>query len=139
MPIQGAESIGNFSNFIRDENEKPSAKFNNSGTTRLPLLLPEEILASQPVVPTPAPPRSHGKVASGKKLKFLDLESKPPKDIKRGRVTISVLEENRSMLPPKSSQDSKALREYWLTGRRGLKSAIVVPRRKPSGGFVRRK
>ena len=139
MHVEGPESNGKFSKSIKDENQEPSAKSNSSGTTPLPLLLPEEILASQPVLPIPAPPPSRIKLASGKKHKFLDLETKPPKDIKCGRVTISVLQDNRSMLPPPSSQESKALRESWLAGRPGLKGAVSVPRRKPSGGFVRRK
>lgn len=107
--------------------------------TPLPLLLPEEILAAQPIVHTSTPPSSNNKVAISQKRRLLDLEPKPPKDIKRGNVTITVLQDNRSILPPKSSQRSKALRESWLTGRPGLKGKVCVPRQKPTGSFIRKK
>lgn len=105
----------------------------------LPLLLPEEILRAQPAVHAPRLPVSRSKVALRQKRKFLDTESKPRKDIKRDDVTICFLQDDRSILPPKSSQLSQTLRESWLMGRRGFKGESGVPRRKFSGGFVGRK
>lgn len=138
-PVGGSKSTGKFPSIISDEGWRPPANSRTSGKTPLPLLLPEEILAAQPVVRAPTPTLPNSKVAVSQKRKFLDLESKPPKDIKRGGVTIRVLQDNRSILPPKSSQVSQTLRESWLSGRRGFKGEIAVPRRKLGGGFVRRR
>ena len=138
MSVEGSESVGKTPKITEEESRKPATTSKLSGKRSLPLLLPEEILAAQPVIPAPKPPFSNSKVAIRQKRKFLDLESKPPKDIKRGDVTIRVLQDKRSVLPPKSSQFSKSLRESWLTGRRGFKGEIGVPRRKLGGGFVRR-
>ena len=141
-PVEGSKSRGRFPDATEDEDWRPSAKLRTSGKTPLPLLLPEEILAAQPVVHAPTstfPTFPNSKVDISQKRKFLDLKSKPPKDIKRGGVTIRVLQDNRSILPPKSSQASKTLRESWLSGRRGFKGEIGVPRRKLGGGFIRRR
>ena len=137
-PVGGSTSTGKFPSIISDEGWRPPANSRTSGKTPLPLLLPEEILAAQPVVRAPTSTLPNSKVAVSQKRKFLDLESKPPKDIRRGGVTIRVLQDNRSILPPRSSQVSKALRESWLSGRRGFKGEIAVPRRKLGGGFIRR-
>lgn len=118
--------------------QKTEGEAKSSAKASLPILLPEEILAAKPVVRPPTPPSSTDKTTIKKKQKFLDVESRPPKDIKRGNVRIRVLQEERSILPPKASQTSKALRESWLAGRQGLKGNIVVPRRKLGGGFVRK-
>ena len=139
MPVEGSESVGKTSKFINDEDRKPATMSKPSRKTPLPLLLPEEILAAQPVVHAPKSSFPNSKAGMSQKRKFLDLESKPPKDIKRGDVTICVLLDDRSILPRKSCQLSRDLREYWLTGRRGLKGEIAVPRRKLSAGFLRRK
>lgn len=120
--------LGDSSQSINGEGQIPQAKRKPSS---LPLLLPEEILAAEPVVHVPKSPFASSKFATSQKRKFLDLEPKPPKDIKRGNVNVRVLQDNQSILPPKSSQASKALIESWLTGR-GLQ------RRNPSGGFVRK-
>lgn len=124
---------------MKDVDGKSTGKAKPSGKMPLPLLLPEEILGAQPEVHAPRLPVSRSKVAIGQKRKFLDMESKPRKDIKRGDVTICFLQDNRSILPPKSSPLSQTLRECWLMGRRGFKGESGVPRRKVSGGFVRRK
>ena len=139
MLIEGSQSASEFPEVTKDEDGKPASKSQTSRKTPLPLLLPEEILAAQPVVRAPKLPFPKSKVAISQKRKFLELESKPPKDIKRGDVTIRVLQDNRSILPPKSSQLSKTLRESWLMGRKGFKGEIGVPRRKLGAGFVRRK
>ena len=122
-----------------EQDGKPATTSKRSRKTTLPVLLPDEILAAEPVIPAPRRPFSNSKVATGQKRKFLDPESKPPKDIKRGTVTIRVLQDTKSVLPPKSSQLGKNIRESWLAGRHGFEGKIMVPRRKLSGGFVRRR
>ena len=139
MPVEESESVGEAPKTIEEEDEKQATTSKLSGKRSLPLLLPDEVLAAQPVIPDPKRPYSNSKVAIRQKRKFLDYESKPPKDIKRGDVTIRVLQDKRSVLPPRSSELSKTLRESWLTGRRGFKGEIGVPRRKLGGGFVRRR
>ena len=136
--VEKADSLGEIPQSI-DEGTIPQTKPESSGNHPLPLLLPMEILAAEPVVHAPTPPFSSSKLAISQKRKFLDAEPKPPKDVKRGNVRIRVLPDNRSNLPPESSQASKALRESWLTGRMGSKGVVQVPRRKPSGGFVRKR
>ena len=137
MPVEEPESSGKSPQIIKDDNRNPPARTRISGKTPLPLLLPKEILAATPAVYAPILPFSNSKFAVSQKRKFVDLDPKPPKDIKRGNVNVRVLQDNRSILPPKSSQASKTLRESWLTGRLGAKGKIGVPRRKPGGGFVR--
>ena len=139
MPVGGSESVGGAQKIAEEEDGKPATTSKLLGNRALPLLLPDEILAAQPVIPAPRRPFANSKVAISQKRKFFDLESKPPKDIKRGDVIIRVLQDKRSALPPKSSELSKSLRESWLNGRRGFKGEIMVPRRKLGGGFVRRR
>ena len=138
MPFIEPESLGEYPQTI-DEDRNPSAKTKFSKKIPLPLLLPEEILAANPPAHALIPPFSNSKLATNQKRKFVDLEPKPPKDIKRGSVNVRVLQDNRSILPPKSSHASKTLRESWLISRRGKKGEIGVPRRKQDGGFVRNK
>lgn len=101
----------------------------------LPALLPDHILAEEPpirpLIPLPLPT---SKAMPNLKKRFLDLEQKPPKDIKKGGVRIRVLQEGNGRLPPKASQQGRAVREAWLMGRG------TVERRKTrgQGGFVRR-
>ena len=139
MPVERSDSVGETPKITEEENRKPATTSKLSGKRSLPLLLPDEVLAAQPVIPASRRPFSNSKGAIRQKRKFIDLESKPPKDFKRGDVTIRVLQDKRSVLPPKSSKLSKSLRESWLAGRRGFKGEIGVPRRKLSGGFVRRR
>ncbi|KAL8952173.1 MAG: hypothetical protein Q9222_001900 [Ikaeria aurantiellina] len=105
----------------------------------LPELLPDEILAEEPLnrLPTPPPQLSIARIPVNEKRRFLDRISKPPKDIKKGQVTIRVLEDRRAILPPKVSKSSQTLRESWLAGRRGRKGNMLVERRKMRAGFVR--
>lgn len=106
----------------------------------LPELLPEEILAAVPEMPSiPVLSSSQGLKAPVKtKLKIYHTISKPPKDIKRGSAVIRVLETDGGVLPPKVSKTSMSLRESWLTGRSGSQGKGFVPRRKIGGGFVRK-
>ena len=139
MPVEGSDSVGETPKMTEEEGRKPATTSKPSGKTPLPLLLPEEILAAQPVIPASKRPFSDNKLAIRQKRKLLDFESKPPKDTKCGDIILRVLQDKRSVLPPKSSPLSKSVRESWLMGRRGFKGEIGVPRRKLSGGFVRRR
>ncbi|MCJ1465625.1 hypothetical protein MMC07_004244 [Pseudocyphellaria aurata] len=111
----------------------------------LPTFLPESILLAEPpnLFPDPSSALSISKKPSKKKTpatkrKLLDLTTKHPiKDVKHGSGTIRVLAMEGSMLPPRASQGSKALREGWLTGSRGGERGSV-PRRSVQGGFVRK-
>ena len=105
----------------------------------LPRLLPEELLNAEPI-PRPLTYPSDSAVVKldiAKKRRLLQIDPKPPKDIQKGHFKIRVLPSASNDLPPKSSKDSRALRESWLTGQRGPKGG--VQRRKTGGGFVRAK
>ena len=103
----------------------------------LPLLLPDEILNAEPIIPPPTLPKNVPAVTSdlSRKRKLLETSSKPPKDVQHGDLKIRVLSSDPGYLPPKASKESKMLRESWLTGQRGPKGGIA--RRKLGGGFVR--
>lgn len=105
----------------------------------LPALLPDHILAEEPPIRPLIPlPPSTGKIFTPSKKRFLDLKQKPPKDIKKGRVNIRILQEGSGILPPKASRQGKALREAWLMGRRGKGSLVERRKMRGQGGFVRR-
>ena len=126
--------IGSFN----DPNADSEARSKASKESRLPMLLPEEILSTEPMVrpPTP-PPQSFGRERRlVKKRRLLDIDSKPPKDIRHGSLIIRVLDSGPGNMPPKASKESRMVREAWLTGQRGPKGGIE--RRKSGGGFVRR-
>jgi len=101
----------------------------------LPALLPDDILAAEPPVRPPTPPPIALAVIS-KKQRFTDTDPRPPKDIKKGSIKVRVLEDNKSVLPPRASKVSKNLKESWLAGERGRKKA-VSRRRKTGIGFLR--
>ncbi|KAL8696282.1 MAG: hypothetical protein Q9201_007736 [Fulgogasparrea decipioides] len=106
----------------------------------LPELLPEEILAAEPMprLPTPIPQLSIVKVTANKKRRFIEKTTKPPKDIQKGNVRIRVLEDTKTVLPPKVAKSSQMIRESWLAGRRGHKGKVMMERRTVGGGFVRK-
>ncbi|MCJ1287025.1 hypothetical protein MMC26_006372 [Xylographa opegraphella] len=105
-------------------------------TEPLPDLLPAEILAAEPVVRPPTPPRTVT-IADPRKRRFLDADPKPLKDWRRGSVTVRILEESNSALPPRSSELSKGIKERWLAGHRG-RNDMASRRLKMGGGFVRK-
>ena len=121
-----------------DPNADSEARSTALKESRLPVLLPEEILSTEPMVrfPTPPPETSNSESRLVKKRRLLDIESKPPKDIRHGSLIIRVLDSGSRNMPPKASKESKMLREAWLTGQRGPKGGIE--RRKLGGGFIRR-
>ena len=106
----------------------------------LPALLPDELLAAEPMyrLPTPSPEPIVTKALVNKKQRFLEETSKPPKDVRKGNVRIRVLEEKQGRLAPKVSKSSQVIRESWLAGRPGAKGRVMMERRKMGGGFIRR-
>lgn len=120
----------------------PAPKFKWSRADPLPALLPDEILATEPMprlpTPSPEPPEPVlAKAPINKRQRFLEETSKPPKDVRKGNVRIRVLEDRRAILPPKVSKQSQSIRESWLAGRSGAKGKAMMERRKMGGGFVR--
>lgn len=121
--------------------------FKWSSNGALPALLPDEILAAEPLsrLPTPSP-ESAGPVLAkapiNRKQRFLEDNPKLPKDVRMGNVRIRVLEDQRAILPPRVSKASQSIRESWLAGRPGgrlgAKGKVMMERRKVGGGFVRR-
>ncbi|MCJ1243537.1 hypothetical protein MMC30_000734 [Trapelia coarctata] len=114
---------------------KPQTKQSFKRSGPLPALLPDAILAAEPVIRPPTPPAIVMAISS-KKQRFTDTDPKPPKDIKKGPIKVRVLEDNKSALPPRASKVSKNLKESWLAGERGRKN-VVSQRRKTGGGFLR--
>ncbi|KAI4253490.1 MAG: hypothetical protein LQ352_003658 [Teloschistes flavicans] len=106
----------------------------------LPDLLPEDILAAEPPTRLSTPPSRDDlvKVSVNKKRRFLETSTKPAKDIKKGGVRIRVLDDTKSLLPPKVAKSSRLIRESWLNGRKGSKGKMVMERRKVGAGFIRR-
>lgn len=120
----------------------------------LPDLLPESILeaAGDRRAPTPPPVRG-GKTEEELKreklnrhIKFLDRGEKPIKDVKKGKLNVSVLAQRNALLAPKVNRDTKNIREHWLKGRDaqrkgrgGRKNTTFkkIERRAVPGGFLR--
>ena len=121
---------------ISHPQDQPQNQSKSSSKTSLPTYLPASILATSPSpLPSAQPPTRP--TSATQKRKFLDPDPKPPKDLKRGNMTIRVLQEEKTLLPPKVSRNGRALREAWLMGRR---QGGVVPRREARWGteFVRK-
>ncbi|KAL9104317.1 MAG: hypothetical protein Q9163_000708 [Psora crenata] len=105
----------------------------------LPALLPDEILNAEPTSRAPALSTSIIRPARHSKKKLpLDTLDRPPKDLIRGTTKIRILQDDRMILPPKSSIRGRTIREKWLMGQRGPGPSSWVPRRKQSMGFVRK-
>lgn len=111
-----------------------------TGRRALPAVLPDEILNAVPADRLPTPPPDIQRKYS-KRHRFFDEEEKPPKDIRRGDVTIRVLDDKaaKSTLAPKSSKQGQKVREAWIAGKRNPKPLPGL-KRVPGGkkGFVRR-
>ncbi|KAL8751316.1 MAG: hypothetical protein Q9184_006107 [Pyrenodesmia sp. 2 TL-2023] len=122
---------------------KPATDIKWPGTNLLPALLPDEILAAEPMprlpTPSPEPPEpALVKAPMNRRQRFLEENPKPPEDVRKGNVRIRVLEDRGAILPPKVSKQSQSIRESWLAGRPGAKGKAMMERRKIGGGFVRR-
>ena len=79
-------------------------------------------------------------------IKFLERGEKPIKDVKKGKVNVSVLSQRNMLLAPKVNRDTKNIREHWLKGReadrkgRGGRKAMnfkKMERRTAPKGFLR--
>ena len=59
--------------------------------------------------------------------------SKPPKDVRRGPVSVRVLETQSSFLPPKAVSATRSIRETWLKGRQNMiKAQAQTKKGRPS-------
>ena len=143
-PLKVSSEVGVTSNEKKCENASTASteildETRSTGKNLLPDLLPDDILAAEPILPPsisslePINPK-----LMMKKRRFVEAETKPPKDIKHGKVKIRVLEQTRTVLPPKASQSSRIIRESWLSGRAGSRGKAMMERRKLGGGFIRR-
>lgn len=118
------------------EQAKVSSKTKRQKPVDLPDLLPEDVLADEATTRPPTPPREEPQIKSTSaasnngKIKFQDSR---PKDIRVGPVTVSVLEKQNKLLPPKANGRAKSLKDQWLAGRRGS----GITRQSVGGGFVR--
>lgn len=111
-----------------------------SGRRVLPALLPDEILNAEPIHRLPSPPPEEQPKISTKQHKFFK-EDEPAKDIRRGDVTIRVLETKKEMLPPKSSAVGRRVKAAWQAGQRGRNGNAAGGLKRVGGGskgFVRR-
>lgn len=121
-----------------DDIEEIDRTFAPPGYLPLPDLLPAEYLEDDDD-DTSEPGQIHSslptRLAKGNKLRHL-LE-KRPKDKRVGSTTFRVAEGRNSHLPPKASNQARALKESWLQGRAGTK---IKPNRKPfHQGFIKPK
>ena len=130
-------TMSNGENVSEPKQSLPPAPNSTIDLNNLPDLLPDYILATEPVIPAVTKPRQ-SLLARSNKRKFLDVDPKPPKDVKRGSVSVRVLEQTKSILPPKAAKSSKHLKEAWLSGHRGRDGGVASQRRKIGGGFVRK-
>lgn len=111
-----------------------------SGRRVLPALLPDEILNAEPIHRLPSPPPEEQPKTNTKQHKFFE-EDKPAKDIRRGDVTIRVMESKKEMLPPKSSTVGRHVKAAWQAGKRGRNGTATGGIKRVGGGskgFVRR-
>ncbi|KAF1972416.1 hypothetical protein BU23DRAFT_555213, partial [Bimuria novae-zelandiae CBS 107.79] len=135
----------------RREASSPPRAPTDVGLNTLPDLLPDSILeaAGNRRPPTP-PPVRRGKTAEelqreklSRHIKFLESSEKPIKDVKKGKVNVSVLSQRNTLLAPKVNKKTKNVREHWLKGReedrkgkKGMKFK-KMERRPASKGFLR--
>ncbi|CEJ53781.1 hypothetical protein PMG11_00122 [Penicillium brasilianum] len=108
----------------------------------LPALLPDDILNAEPIARPPTPPAedNFGFAIPKKsnKLRFLEKNEKPPKDVHVGDVTIRVLDapstkqSSKPALPPKASKSGRGLKEGWLKQQKS--TAHVNGLRRTAGG-----
>lgn len=119
----------------------------------LPDLLPESILEAAGDRRPPTPPFVRGGKTKGevrqekmnRHIKFLDRSEKPIKDLKKGKVNVSVLSQRNELLAPKVNRNTKSIREHWLKGReadrkgsgKNGRSFKKMERRATPKGFLR--
>lgn len=138
----------------RREGSSPARAPMDVDMHNLPDLLPESILEAAGDRRAPTPPLVRGgkteeelrKEKLNRHIKFLDRGEKPIKDVKKGKVNVSVLAQRNALLAPKVNRDTKNIREHWLKGReaqrkgRGGRKGVTfkkMERRAVPGGFLR--
>ncbi len=103
----------------------------------LPAILPDSILlaadeaASAHVATTDIPHKRSSRLnvrrrAANKNAAHAQIRiptSKPPKDVRRGPVSVRVLEKQSNLLPPKVVSAARGIRETWLKGRQSIVKA----------------
>lgn len=84
-----------------------------------------DLLTAAPAarLPTPPPAADTSKAKVNTHLKFLERESKPIKDVKKGPVSVHVLGQANKLLAPKAEAGAKRVREQWLKGRQQARPA----------------
>ncbi|KAA8572132.1 hypothetical protein EYC84_002048 [Monilinia fructicola] len=116
--------------------EEISRTFAPPGHLPLPDLLPAEYLEDDDK-PEPTNLQSNLPTRFAKPSKLRHILEKRPKDKRVGSTTFRVAENRNSHLPPKASNQARALKESWLQGRAGSK---IKPNRKPfNQGFIKPK
>ena len=115
----------------------PRGRSSKIDPKNLPALLPDEILSKEPVIQHTIPHLSATTLKPTKR-KFIDIEPKPPKDIKHGSVSVRVLQPTKFTLPPKAAKSSRQLKEAWLAGHRAGNGEFSSRRRRIEGGFLRK-
>ncbi|KAB8301597.1 hypothetical protein EYC80_003439 [Monilinia laxa] len=120
-----------------DDIEEINRTFAPPGHLPLPDLLPAEYLEDDDDKPEPNPLQSNLPTRFAKPNKLRHILEKRPKDKRVGSTTFRVAESRNSHLPPKASNQARALKESWLQGRAGSK---IKPNRKPfNQGFLKPK
>ncbi|KAF2015464.1 hypothetical protein BU24DRAFT_421768 [Aaosphaeria arxii CBS 175.79] len=122
--------------------------------SNLPALLPASLLEAAGDVRPPTPPAEiPGKSAEeirkenlSRHIKFAEQSQKRVKDLKKGSLSVRVLDRQNGALAPKSNKNGKNVREQWLKGReqekrnKGGKRKVDTRKmqRRPFGGsFLR--
>lgn len=119
------------------------------GSSRVPDLLPESLLARAGDIRPPTPDRTLAlqkvdPILEKRKqhIKFIEQGERPIKDVRKGPVNVRVLDKKNKLMAPKSSRDdNRMLRDFMMQGRYGDGSAKYYPkmeRKKTGGGFLKR-
>ncbi|KAI9649493.1 hypothetical protein NHQ30_002070 [Ciborinia camelliae] len=120
-----------------DDIEEIDRTFAPPGHLPLPDLLPAEYLEDDDDTPKSTHLHSSLPTRLPKANKLRNLLEKRPKDKRVGSTTFRVAESRNTHLPPKASNQARALKESWLQGRAGTKTK---PNRKPfNQGFIKPK
>ena len=117
----------------------------------LPAILPDSILlaadeaASAHVATTDIPRKRSSRLNARRRAAIKNAAhvqiriptSKPPKDVRRGPVSVRVLETQSNLLPPKVVSAARGIRETWLKGRQSIvKAGAQAKKRRPRDNRV---
>jgi U3 small nucleolar RNA-associated protein 16 len=120
-----------------DEDTIPAEKRTVINTSNLPDLLPYEYLQDYEETESLVDLELDTLGTKPKKMKFLDLVEKKPKDRKKGSTTYRISEVRSNNLAPKSSFHAKNTKESWLKGRGPISEGGV--RKVSSVGFFKKR